>query len=108
MRRKDYGAALEHYRQMSAAIPGDAAAEAGIGWALLELGRFAESAATLEQVWTRSRTKFAGSQLAVAYAALGRDDLAESLVKQLYPPESVKQELERARRSAQTLRSRRR
>ena len=108
MRRGDYAAALEHFRRMAAAIPGDPAADAGVGWALLSLGRFAEAAATLERVWTRSRTPFSGKELAVAYAALGRDDLAESLVKQLYPPQDVQQAMANVRLAAKTLRSRRR
>ena len=108
MRHEDYAAVLEYFRRMAAATPGDVVAETGIGWALLLLGRFAEAAAALEQVWTKHRTRFAGARLATAYAALGRDDLAESLVRQVYPSERAEEELQRVRQEARTLRSRRR
>jgi Tetratricopeptide repeat len=106
MKCEDYTAALAHYQQMAAANPGNPAGEAGTGWALLQLGRFREAATALEHVWSRNRSRFAASQLAVAYVALGRDAEAAALVNYLYGPAVAPEVLARVRVSAKALMSR--
>jgi tetratricopeptide (TPR) repeat protein len=108
MRRRDYTSALAHSQQITAENPRNSAADARSGWALIQLGRFAEATVVLERAWSGQRNELAGLQLALAFFALGRDADAEAVLNQLYDPATAQEEVKRVRQSGRALAARRR
>jgi predicted Zn-dependent protease len=83
----DWTGALAQFQQMVAIDPTSQEAHAGMGSALLQLGRFAEAAMELEQALPEDREESVVPQdLALAYVAMGFRDRADTLLRRYYQP----------------------
>lgn len=105
MVRQDYQTALAHFESMALTDPSSAEAHAGIGLALMQLGRLSEAAAALEQSLARSANSdsLVPAHLAAVYIALAQDARAEAILRRVYGQAAVPEGLARARQMAKQL-----
>ena len=105
MVRQDYQTALTHFESMALTDPSSAEAHAGIGLALVQLGRLSEAAAALEQSLARSANSdsLVPAHLAAVYIALAQDARAEAILRRVYGQAAVPEGLARARQMAKQL-----
>lgn len=90
MARRDYQRALTEYQKLLAADPTDLEAAAGVGSALLRLGRYKEAAQTFERALPPTRSdSLVPQELALAYLALGEEAQAEAILRRYYLPNVV-------------------
>ena len=109
--RKDYEDAARQFQLMTAADPSSVEAFAGLGNALMQLGRFSEAVRALERA-VQLAVGITGSSLlprdlALAYAASGRESDAEQVLRRYHSPDQVQQLLPQIREAAKRLQSRR-
>lgn len=105
MVRKDYQTALGAFEAMAMEDPSSAEAHAGIGLALVQLGRLSEAAAALEQSLARSANTDSSvpAQLAAVYIAMAQDARAEATLRRVYGQAAVPEGLARAREMAKRI-----
>ena len=101
----DYVGALRQFQLMAAIAPDDPRAHAGIGMALLQLGRFADAALELERALPKSEKENSTvpQELAVAYLAMGQEVRAVAVLRRFYVASSVPEILVHSRERARRL-----
>lgn len=109
--RKDYEDAARQFQLMTVADPHSVEAFAGLGNALMQLGRFSGAVRAFEQAIERAAGITGSSllprDLALAYMAAGREPDAEQVLRRYHSPDQVQQLLQQIREAAKRLQNRR-
>lgn len=110
LRRKDYEESARQFQLMAEASPGNPLAFTWLGKSLMHLGRFSEAARAFEQALQHMRrgpVTLPARDLALAYAASGRESDAEQVLRRYHSSEEAHQLLQQVREAAKRLQSRR-
>jgi hypothetical protein len=89
--RREFNAAAQQFRQLLADDPDDLEAVAGLGLALVRMGRFADAVPLLERALPTfgSHSRIPG-ELALAYIALGDEPKADALLRRYYSTDTIR------------------